>query len=283
MKFAVIDIGSNSVRLLSWADGTSLYKRLITTRLAEGMREGELSEGAMHRTADAVRIFSEEGERIGTRVVCFATAAVRSSKNGGEFCELVKNTCGQDVDVVSGEAEAELALSGALGNEDGAVIDIGGGSTEYGVRKNGKTVFSVSMPVGAVRLHERCGEREELLRAAIEEAIPSDLPKPCGKVYAVGGTASTLASLKLGSKHYDPALLQNCLLPFGWVEKTASELLSMTKEKRSHLRGMEKDRADIIAGGALLLFMLMKKLSLSELRFSDRDNLEGYLALRGLL
>ncbi len=283
MKFAVIDIGSNSVRLLSWADGTSLYKRLITTRLAEGMKEGELSEASMRRTADAVRIFSEEGERANARVVSFATAAVRSSKNGGKFCELVKRMCGQEVDVVSGEEEAELALCGALGNEDGAVLDVGGASSEYGVRKNGKTVFSVSLPVGAVRLHERCGDREELLRAAIWEAISSDLEKPCGKVYAVGGTASTLASVKLGLEHYDPVRLQGCSLPFDWVEGTANALLSMTKEERSLIRGMEKDRADIIAGGALLVAMLMKKLSLSELLFSDRDNLEGYLVLRGLV
>ena len=121
-KYAVIDIGSNSVRLMLWADG-ALYKKVETTRLSEGLSEsGVLSEAAMKRSERAVAAFCEEGRRAGAQPVAFATAAVRSASNGGEFCARVRALCGLDIDVVAGEDEAQMGLLGALGANDGAVI-----------------------------------------------------------------------------------------------------------------------------------------------------------------
>ena len=116
MKYCVIDVGSNSVRLMTWADGTTLYKKVCTTRLGEGVAfEPVLREDAMDRTARAIAAFAEEGRAEGAFPHAFATAAVRSAKNGEEFCARVKNLCGVELDVVPGEEEAELALLGALG------------------------------------------------------------------------------------------------------------------------------------------------------------------------
>ena len=125
MKYAVIDIGSNSVRLMLWADGT-LYKKLFTTRLAAGMRDGVLQEDAMRRTAEAIAVFYREGvaEAGAARTFAFATAAVRSAKNGAAFCTYVKELCGAQIDVVSGDTEALLGAYGALGAQDGGMIDI---------------------------------------------------------------------------------------------------------------------------------------------------------------
>ena len=114
--YAVIDIGSNSVRLMLWADGKTLYKRLETTRLG---------------------------------------AAVRVARNGKELCRAIERACGLRVDVVSGEEEALLGAAGALSQKDGGIIDIGGASTEVFFRKAGVTQFSVSMNVGAVRLFDK--------------------------------------------------------------------------------------------------------------------------------
>ena len=161
MKYAVVDIGSNSVRLMLWADGT-LYKKLFTTRLAEGMREGVLSEAAMARTAEAVAACYAEGisQAGAAHTFAFATAAVRSAKNGAAFCARIRAMCGAEIDVVSGETEALLGAYGALGNADGGVVDIGGASTEVYLRKGGKRAFSVSLPVGVVRLKAACGQEK---------------------------------------------------------------------------------------------------------------------------
>ena len=126
-KYAVIDIGSNSVRLLLVADGKVLYKRLKTTRLGENLAvSGTLLPKAISRSATAVAEFYHLAKKEGAEdVLAFATASVRFAKNGGDFLLAVKELCPLQVEVISGETEAEIGVLGALGNSDGAVLDIG--------------------------------------------------------------------------------------------------------------------------------------------------------------
>ncbi len=280
---AIIDIGSNSVRLMLWADGKTLYKKVQTTRLGAGIASGMLSEEGMERTLAAVTRFCREGEEAGARVYAFATAAVRSAKNGREFCGRILHDCGLEVEIVSGGEEALLGLYGALGEGDGGIIDIGGASTEICFRKGGTVGFSVSLPVGAVRLRDACGEDRENLLSAIGEVLSPLLPPPAPeRMYVIGGTGSTLASVLLGLERYDAQRIQDFPMSLPQLSALADRLLSLTAEERREIAGMDKKRVDIIAGGALLLVGIMKKLSLGEVCASDRDNLEGYLYLRGL-
>lgn len=286
MKLAVIDIGSNSVRLMIWADGTSLYKRVNTTRLGEGIAQsGTLGADAMRRTAAAVADFCAQARaEKAESIYAFATAAVRSAKNGGEFCTLVKESCGLWVDVVRGEEEARLALLGALGKKDGGVIDIGGASTEVCFCLNGERTFTVSLDIGAVRLFDLCGDdKNKLLQEINARIAPLAAVRSVGKVYAVGGTAATLASVKLGLPEYDAKKIQDTEFSAVEAQTLAAKLLSLTAEERKTIAGMDKKRADIIAGGALLFSEILKKLNLESILISDRDNLEGYLSLKGLI
>ena len=281
---AIIDIGSNSVRLMLWTDGKSLFKKIFTTRLGSGLANGPLlSIEAIERTAEAVRIFSEEGRARGASVHAFATAAVRRAENGSVFCERVKALCGLDVDVVSGIEEATLGLAGALAGADGGMIDIGGASTEIAVQRDGKEIFSVSLDIGAVRLHDACGDSRECYEKQIGTTLLSlkGVPKE-SKFYAVGGTASTLASLKLGLSEYDASAIQNLPLSLQSIKELTDKLFSLSTAERKGLAGMDIARADILPGGALLLQKIMEKLGLDCIFASDRDNLEGYVALRGL-
>lgn len=285
MKYAVIDIGSNSVRLMLWADGKSFYKRLSVTRLGSGLAEsGMLSKSAMERTQQAVLKFCKEGRNAGAEVLAFATAAVRSAQNGADFCARVKAACGVCIDVISGENEAKLGLLGALGRtNDGGILDIGGASTELCLRQNGEIIFSKSIPLGAVRLYDTCHDDERaLLNTITEVASAFDGAAIEGTIYAVGGTASTLASIKLGLNEYDGTRLQGLPLSRDWVQKTASNLLALPIEQRKKIAGMDPLRADIIAGGAFLMGILLEKLDCDRILFSDCDNLEGYLYFRGL-
>lgn len=266
-----------------WAGGKTLYKKVKTTRLGEGLDVCRfISKAAMERTCLAVRELVSEGRAEGADVYAFATAAVRSAENGAEFCEIVRKRCDIGVDVISGRDEARLAVLGALNDRDGGIVDIGGASTEICVMAGGKAVFSRSLDVGAVRLYDACGEDIGKLTVRIEREI-KDLPSVAGEtVYAVGGTASTLACLKHGLASYDPEILQETPLSREWVAETVNMLFSFSLEKRKNLKGMDPGRADILAGAALLLQKIMKKMSINEVKFSDRDNLEGYLALKGL-
>ena len=283
MKYAVIDIGSNSVRLMLWADGP-LYKRVVTTRLAEGLSaSGVLSDEACSRTVAAIGGLCREGREAGARIAAFATAAVRSAANGRAFCDRVKRECGVEVDVVSGEEEALLGLCGALGDSDGGIIDIGGASTEVCIRRGGNIAFSVSLPVGVVRLLERCGQdKEKLIGAALEAVRPLAAARGKDRLYAIGGTASTLASIRLGLSEYDAGKLAGLSLSAQYLGEIGERLLGLTVEQRKCIPGMDVRRADVIAGGAVLLYEAVCALGADEVRFSDGDNLEGYLLRRGM-
>ena len=283
MKYAVIDIGSNSVRLMLWADGP-LYKKVCTTRLAEGLScSGSLCDTAMDRTARAVAGFCKEGEQAGAQVLAFATAAVRSARNGMEFCARVRALCGVTVEIVSGGEEALLGLNGALGAADGGIVDIGGASTEVCIRERDRIAFSVSLDIGVVRLFELCGQDGNRLRAVVRERIEPLVGVVCrGKMCAIGGTASTLASIKLGLEEYDASKLNGLALSADYLDEIAARLLTLSVEERKAIPGMDVRRADVIAGGAVLLAEIVHVLGLQNVIFSDGDNLEGYLAARGL-
>ena len=283
MKYAVIDIGSNSVRLMLWANGT-LYKKVITTRLAQGLAaSGMICDEASARTVAAIAELAAEGRREGAQVLAFATAAVRSARNGSDFCARVKEACGIEVDVVAGEEEALLGIYGALGTRDGGTIDIGGASTEVCIRAHGKISFVTSLNIGVVRLFDRCGQDADKLRAVVREEIAPLAGVACaGTIYAIGGTASTLASVRLGLTEYDAAKLNGLSLSADYLDEVAAHLLALTVEERKQIPGMDLRRADVIADGAVLLSEIVHAFGLNEVKFSDGDNLEGYLVARGL-
>lgn len=154
---AIIDIGSNSVRIMVYSGGKILLRDLVTTQLAEGLsNDKKLAYRSINRTLDGIAELKAKAEALGeTRFYCFATAAVRNAINGGDFCELLFSRFGFNIDVLSGEKEAAMGLYGALKGADGLVIDVGGGSTEIVVAKNGKIAYAGSVPCGAVVLGEK--------------------------------------------------------------------------------------------------------------------------------
>ncbi len=285
-KTAVIDIGSNSVRLMLTADGKVLYKTLNTTRLGEGIAaSSRLGEAPMARTAAAVAEFFSRAKAEGaSEVRAFATAAVRSAENGGEFLGRVKALCGLDVEVLSGETEAEIGLSGALGGRDGGLVDAGGASTEIIVRKGGAIVYEKSVNIGVVRLKDMCGRERDKLFAAAERAAAEYGQVPHAEPFcAVGGTATTLASVLLGLTEYNPALVTGTRISAEEMRALAERLTAMTPEQIMAFPTVPEKRADVLGGGAALLSVLMDRLGISALTVSDSDNLEGYARLRGLM
>ncbi len=285
-KFAVIDVGSNSVRLLFVADGTILYKRLNTTRLGEGIAQAPvLKPEAITRTAKAIAEFYSQAKAEGAEeVFAFATAAVRTAENRQVFLDEVSKLCGLTVDVVSGEEEAELGLIGALGQADGGVVDIGGASTEIVVKKDGVQIYKKSVNIGVVRLKDSCGRDNAALRSAASTAVESFGKVPTEeRLYAIGGTATTLATQYLGLKEYDGKRVTGCVIRLEEMRALTEALTEKTVEEIAALPCMPKGRADVITGGAILLTTVMERLGFAEITVSDGDNLEGYAIKRGLM
>ncbi|MBQ2768875.1 MAG: hypothetical protein IJF44_02740 [Clostridia bacterium] len=285
-KFAVIDVGSNSVRLLFVADGKVLYKVLQTTRLGEGLAQsGVLNAVAIERSARAIAFFYEKATSEGAEeVFAFATAAVRSAKNKEEFLTRVAELCSMQVEVLSGEEEAEIGAIGALGTSDGGICDVGGASTEIVVKRDGKLVYKKSVDIGVVRLKDLCGrDKDKLLRTAETAAENfSDMPK-IDELIGIGGTATTLAALALRLEKYSGEKITGAAIGIEQIRALADKLSLMTVEEIAALPCVPKGRADVLSGGAVWLSVLMQKQGIQRLIASDTDNLEGYALKKGLL
>lgn len=283
MKTGIIDVGSNSVRLALMADGKTLYKTLATTRLGEGLSlTGKISGGAVERTAQAISGFIRKAEEDGAQKVCvFATAAVRSAVNKQDFLDRVNELCGISVDVISGEQEAKIGLLGALKGRDGGIIDVGGASTEVTVQSADKLLYSKSVNIGTVRLHDTAGRDKQKLNCAIDNAISGygEFNAKLYDMYTIGGTAITIASVKHGLKVYDPAITDGTVITIEEILSMADRFLTLPVEEVRKISGMEPLRADVIGGGCLLLGRVMQKFGIEKITVSESDNIEGYYML----
>lgn len=283
MKTGIIDVGSNSVRLALMADGKTIYKTLATTRLGEGLSNtGAMSAAAIARTAAAIARFKDKAFSDGADgLYVFATAAVRSSSNRAEFLAAVKNLCGVIVDVISGEEEAEIGLLGALKGRDGGIIDVGGASTEVTVQSGGKLLYSKSVNIGTVRLYDLARRDRLKLEKVIAERLAdygefdaSEFP-----MHTIGGTASRLASIKHGLTQYRPEITDGTKITLKELSEYADRLLTMPVEQ-IRATTICTTSADIVGGGCLLMYSVMKHFGISEITVSESDNLEGYYMLK---
>ena len=282
MVYAVIDVGSNSVRLM-YSDGTNtLGKWIKITRLAEGLvKTGIINETALERTASAVSFFVDKARSdLIKDIFIFATAGVRQAKNSACFINKVKELTGINVDVISGEEEAKIGAIGALENRDGAIIDIGGASTEISILNSGKIVYNKSIDIGAVRLTERFGQYFNEVREFVKEEVKLFDKFNNLDVYGIGGTATSLAGLILQLEPYAPTKTHGYKLSKKSVYNCVEQLYSLSVEDRKKLKGMHKDRAEILPAGATILLELMDYLGIDYVFVSEKDNLEGYLRMK---
>ena len=279
-SIGIIDIGSNSVRLMLSENGVNSAKTTVTTRLGEGlMTNGFLLDDAIMRSVQCVKDFYTKCKNEGVKkVYAFATAAVRNASNGKVFTDIVFKETGITVDVVAGDKEGILAVKGALNEQDGTIIDLGGASTEITVQQGGRVIYSHSLPLGCVLLkdltHNNRNQAEKIIKERLYEYGQVPFSE---KVVAVGGTATNIASVMLELSVYDPDKVQDYILERNKLKNLVDKLYSLTVEERKGIIGLNKQRADVVDGGALLLLRISEMLCCKEIAVSERDNLEGYL------
>ena len=282
MKCAVIDIGSNSVRLMINDDGRTSYKKVKTTRLAENMsKDGCLDVEAVERTVLAVSFFVKEAkEQTVDKIFVFATAAVRKAKNASYFTSEVYDACGVLVDVLSGDEEAKAGYFGATPDGNGAVLDVGGASTELSLVKNGDCLYSKSIYLGAVTTTEQCGQDINKTTNYCKEQIKQFDDIDCTNLIAIGGTATTIASMLLELKVYNPDVVDKFIIKYDKLKELQNKVYSLSVEERKRMIGLQPERAKVIAGGVAILLSVMEKLKVDKITVSEKDNLEGYLKLK---
>lgn len=283
MRVAVIDIGSNSVRLLvaEVKDGVviPLKTDLVTTRLGRGIEKKQLLPETIERTEQAVGQFLNEAAPFEpVSILAAATSAVRDAENSSDFVDIIKQKFNLDVNILTGKEEAYLTYKGVLAglNMESAqtvIIDLGGGSTEFIWCGNGQTNWE-SVNVGAVRATEgRYGEKKilELLKPVLDSILQVRPEVLVG----VGGTVTNLSSISLGLKIYDPSMVHGYNLTFDEVQNILNILSGKTVEERKAIPGLQPERADIIEAGARIVYLIMNYLQIKTMKVSEADILYG--------
>jgi exopolyphosphatase / guanosine-5'-triphosphate,3'-diphosphate pyrophosphatase len=297
MRVAVIDIGTNSTRLLvaEAQDGrlTELERRTVITRLGEGVEAtGKLSDAAIQRVTETLAAYRQAIDDLGgERVVAVATSAMRDAANGPDFRAEIQRRFDIDAQTISGDEEARLTFLGAtVDREAGAetlVIDIGGGSTEYVTGRAGSDPgFHVSTRMGGVRHTERhlhgdppTGEELAALaedaRSIVEAEVPADVRERVEEGVAVAGTATSLAAIDQDLDPYDPEQVHGYRLTRAACERIVERLAALTVAERREVKGLHPDRAPTIVAGAGILLESMRAFGLDELEISENDILHG--------
>lgn len=282
MKYAVIDIGSNSVRLMVSEDLERIYKKINTTRLGLGLAlTGQLDSDRMAETAKSVEQYVKEAkEENCDEIFVFATEAVRSAANREEFVGLLADK-GIQVEIIASEDEARLGFAGAYTSGVCCVLDIGGGSAELAVGDSNGLFYAKSLPIGLMRIYDRCQENIEAIDAYVADTICQYGKVPnFDNLLAIGGTATSFVAVKEKMKEYDPNVVDGYVLTKSDIEEMTERIRAMDMQDRLLLPGLEPKRANVIVGGGRLLSAIMSMLGRDSLVVRESDNQEGFLCVR---
>lgn len=291
---AIIDIGTNSVRLLmaekdEKGEWKTLRKELRSTRLGEGMTDkATIGQGAKERTLSAVGEFTAMAKLEGAEeIFAYGTSIMRDASNGEEFADEVTAASGVPVRILSGKEEAYYSYIGAAGTSGviTSVVDIGGGSTEICVGFGSDVGARHSFRLGCVRCSKQFDTttargRAELKKHCFTLFRETDLMESMRNVkrwIGVGGTVTSLASMLQELEVYDSSKVQDYVIHPEDVSRILEKLSKMSYDDKCHMKGLLPSRADIIVAGVVILDSLMEYFALSEITVSDRDLSEGLL------
>lgn len=298
-RYAAIDIGTNSVLLLVAERVKDRFEAVIEraeiTRLGRGVdKTRALSAEGMDATLAVLESFAKEARANGAEAIAVtATSAARDASNGAEFLRAAKQRAGVDVEIISGQLEAQLSFSAVADDpqvSDGSrpliVMDIGGGSTEFIYGEEGKVSFRHSFDVGSVRLTERLvntdpvsAEQQRNVRELLAKsfsALPS--PPPRAQFVGVAGTVTTLFAVHHAVEPYDVKRVHGGKLSLAEVRAVVKTLCTTPLESRRKLPGLQPKRADVIPAGALIMLVAMEQLGVEEITVSDRGVRWGLIA-----
>ena len=299
-KRAVIDIGTNSVKLLVAAvaghDVRPLHEASKQTRLGKGFYEThQLQADALAQTADAVKTFATSASAFGAETIrVIATSAARDAKNPRDLTDAVAHASGLAIEIITGEQEAHLAFRGVTSDPELAahpllLLDVGGGSTEFILGHGSRKDFCHSFPLGSVRLLEKfpisdppapaelaaCrAYLKEFLRREVRPKLDAELRYEFKfdrvRLVGTGGTTTILARMEAQLDDFDRDRIEAVRLSAAGVRAHVERLWSLPLAERKQVIGLPSKRADVILTGAVIYETVMEELGFTELRVSTR-------------
>ena len=286
---AVVDIGSNSVRLVVY-DGlrrapTPVFNEKVLCGLGRGVATtGKLNSQGMERAFAALRRFRALSRQIGAReVYAVATAAAREASNGPQFVDSAEEALSAHIDVLSGKEEARLAAMGVLAgvtDADGLIGDLGGGSLELIETNGGRIRDGITLPLGPLRLIDMSGGSIAKARAIVDEKLDASLlvSRLKGRnLYAVGGTWRNVARIHMAQTRYPLHVLHNYTIPREQARSVADLVSHLSSSSLRDIRNVSRSRIDTLPFGALVLERILAKTKVKNMVVSIYGLREGLL------
>lgn len=297
-NFAVIDLGSNSVRMtISRISDDGTYETVAEekeyVRLSKNMgAEKILQPEAIERTIAALKGFKVIYSKLDNLTIkAVATAAVRQATNQKQFLKRVKNDIGINLTVISGAKEAYydyVGVNETLPATNAVIIDTGGASAEIILVQNGKVSNLISIPIGSVTLSSKFDLADVISAKEVFKAmifvneifqnvwwLRNGLNLP---IIGLGGSNRTLAKI---NRRFNNLLDTNDIhgyqLRDSLINETFERIIDMNLEERKKVPGINKERADIIVGGLIPVILLMNYLDSDRIMFSTSGLREGIL------
>jgi exopolyphosphatase/guanosine-5'-triphosphate,3'-diphosphate pyrophosphatase len=279
MRIASIDIGTNTILLLiaeiDQKKIRPLFEAETVVRLGKGLQKnGIISDEAMKRGFQTLTQYLGRCQTMGVqKIFAIGTSVLREAKNSEDFLRMIKEKLDLSIEVISGKEEAQLSFLAVARDlkelkKSTLVIDVGGGSTEFILGKGDHITQWVSLPLGSVRfteqfllsdpVQEREWEQMEMEIRKLLITIPHP-QKPLVMV-AVGGTATTLASVEQGLKEFIPEKIHRFVLKKQALKNQLHLYRSKTISERRKIPGLAPARADVILAGGAILYMAMEEL-----------------------
>lgn len=287
-RTGIIDIGSNSIRLVIY-DGparipVALFNEKVMAGLGKGVsRDGALDKDGIERAVAALSRFKQLSEQMGVpspRTV--ATAAVREASNRGMFLDRVLNL-GLDVELLSGEDEARMAALGVIASiqdADGIVGDLGGGSLELARISGGEVRETSSFPLGVLRIGALKAKGPRALGAFVTRALEENGWTGKGEglpFYMVGGSWRSLARLDMHLSDYPLPIVHHYRMPPDYAQHMVRVLAQLDRKRLREVVGLSGSRIPTLANAASLLSHVARNLGSSELIVSAYGLREGLL------
>lgn len=303
MKYAIIDLGSNTFHLLiveKIADTIYiLVKEQIPTKIAKaGINQGIITDEATERALTVLRFFRQQIETHDValaNVKALGTSAIRNARNSLEFCKTVENETGIVIEVISGEREAELIYEGVnqaldLGATPSLIMDIGGGSVEFIICNASRVFWKQSFEIGGQRLLEKFVHTDPISSSAVqrmnnyfqEQLLPLvNAAHQYAPQTLVGSSGSFDTLVDMDFMHrlnYLPDPQQTEFeLPLGEFYRVYELLTSLNRDERMAIPGMIELRVDMIVPGVVLIAHVLKSLNINQIRCSTYALKEGIL------
>ncbi len=281
-----MDIGTNTLLLLIVdAQLRPVADVCRFGRLGQGLdASGRLADEAIARSLEICRDYRRmiDEHRAGPPTIV-ATQALREAQNSAEFTVPAQDILGGTIEVISGAREAELAFLAVartfpeLTGTPYVVVDVGGGSTELVATDGTRVRSAVSIPIGAVRLTERHLKSDPPKPAEVR-AMMTDIDAQLGAlelprgvpVVGTAGTATTIAAISKGLTRHDPDRVTGVRVTAMAVDAQLARMLTQTVAERRATRGIEPQRADVIAGGVAIYARVLHRLDAPLLITCDR-------------